>query len=294
MTSTGGPSGPSAPARPPKLLVVVAHPDDETFGCGGVIAHAAAAGAEVVVCSATRGELGEDHSGTTDGPGELGAARVAELEAAGRALGAARTSVLDLGDSGWDGPIPAGSLCGVDSSVVVAEVRRLLEAEVPDVVVTLDPTGSDGHRDHVRIAEATTAAVEAWVREGRPARTGVQATELHGARRGARATGGPDVHLYHWFLTRSLMHRWAEHMAAADPDSVYLQVELGHPDDDTTTILDTTAQVETIRRAIAEHRTQQSPYDGLPADLELAFLGTQHLQRVVPPWTGGPTETTIV
>ncbi len=40
-----------------KLLVVVAHPDDETFGTGSVIARAAQDGAEVVVCCATHGEL---------------------------------------------------------------------------------------------------------------------------------------------------------------------------------------------------------------------------------------------
>jgi N-acetyl-1-D-myo-inositol-2-amino-2-deoxy-alpha-D-glucopyranoside deacetylase len=254
----------------PKLLVVVAHPDDETFGCGGVIAHAGAAGAEVVVCSATRGELGEDHSATTDGPDELGALRVAELEAAGAVLGAVRTVVLGLGDSGWDGPEPDGSLCAVDPGAVVAAVRELLEAERPDVVVTMDPSGSDGHRDHVRIAEAATTAVGAW------------------------AADGHEVHLYHWFLARSLMRRWAEHMAAADPDSVYLDLDLGRPDADTTTVLDTTPQVDTVRRAIAEHRSQVSPYDGLPEELEVAFLGTQHLQRVLPPWPGGPRETTIL
>jgi LmbE family N-acetylglucosaminyl deacetylase len=271
MTPTGEPTPPpDAAPRAPKLLVVVAHPDDETFGCGGVIAHAAALGAEVVVCSATRGELGEDHSATTSGPDELGALRLTELESAGGVLGSTRALVLELGDSGWDGPIPEGSLCGVDRDVVVAGVRDLLEAERPDVVVTLDPTGSDGHRDHVRIAEATTSAVEAWAAEGH------------------------DVRLYHWFLTRSLMRRWAEHMAAADPDSVYLDVELGRRDADTTTVLDTRDEVATIRRAIAEHRTQRSPYDGLPDDLVLAFLGTQHLQRMVPPWTGGPHETSIL
>jgi N-acetyl-1-D-myo-inositol-2-amino-2-deoxy-alpha-D-glucopyranoside deacetylase len=270
MISTEEPTPPPDAARAPKLLVVVAHPDDETFGCGGVIAHAAARGAEVVVCSATRGELGEDHSGATSGPAELGALRVRELCAAGRVLGSTRALVLELGDSGWDGPPPEGSLCAVDPDVVVAAVRELIDTEVPDVVVTLDPTGSDGHRDHVRIAEVTTTAVEAWAAEGH------------------------DVRLYHWFLTRSLMRRWAEHMAAADPDSVYLDVELGHADADTTTVLDTRDQLNTIRRAIAEHRTQRSPYDGLPDDLEQAFLGTQHLQRIVPPWTDGPLETSIL
>ena len=50
---------------------MVAHPDDETFGAGSVIASLAAAGVEVVVCCATRGEMGEAH-GVPEGA-DLGA-----------------------------------------------------------------------------------------------------------------------------------------------------------------------------------------------------------------------------
>ena len=42
----------------PRLQVVVAHPDDETFGCGSMLLHAAGSGAETAVVCATRGEEG--------------------------------------------------------------------------------------------------------------------------------------------------------------------------------------------------------------------------------------------
>ena len=42
-----------------RLLAVLAHPDDETFGCGGVLARYAAEGARVGLVCATRGEAGE-------------------------------------------------------------------------------------------------------------------------------------------------------------------------------------------------------------------------------------------
>ncbi len=262
---------PTASAEPdrrrPRVLVVVAHPDDETFGCGAAIAHAVGEGAEVVVCSATAGEQGEDLSG---GPShDLARRRTAELAAAGAALGVGRTTVLGFGDSGWDGEPAPGSLCAVPFTDVVRAVAGLLGELVPDVVVTMDPAGSDGHRDHARIGAATTVATR----------------QLAGA--------GAPVRLYHWFLPRSLMDDWARHMASLDPDSVYLGTEMGRPDADTTTVLDARRHVARVRRAIVRHASQRSPYEGIPGELEEAFLGTSHLRRVIPAWRGGPPETSL-
>ena len=69
-----------ASARRLQLLVVVAHPDDETFGLGSVLAHAAANGIEARVICATRGELGEPAIDIGSTP--LGEVREGELRAA--------------------------------------------------------------------------------------------------------------------------------------------------------------------------------------------------------------------
>ena len=97
-----------------RWLVAVAHPDDETFGCGSAIARAASLGAEVTVACATRGEAGEPPPGHPD-VGDLGAVREAELHRAAATLGVARVELLGYRDSGFDGEPPPCSLCASSS-----------------------------------------------------------------------------------------------------------------------------------------------------------------------------------
>jgi LmbE family N-acetylglucosaminyl deacetylase len=252
-----------------RLLVVVAHPDDETFGCGSVIADAAAGGAHVTVCCATRGEAGELVEGCDLGADTLAELRERELRTAANALGARQVVVLDFRDSAMSGDAGDDTLHGAPFDSVVDAVAAVIEHTDPDVVVTLDPTGGDGHRDHVRIARATIEAV--------------------------RRTGStPSV--YCWCIPRSLLLAWLEHLHTIKPDSGHLQLDttnLGRSDEDITTTVDVTAHVPVRRHAITLHASQRSPYDDMPDDLVDTFLRHDHLVRVEPPWTGGPTETTL-
>jgi LmbE family N-acetylglucosaminyl deacetylase len=251
----------------PLLLVVVAHPDDETFGTGSVIAAAAARGARVVVCCATRGEAGEDISGTTNSPEELAKAREQELHAAARVLGAAEVRLLDFADSGLVGDMPPGALAAVALQDVVAAVAPVIEEYAPDVVVTFDYKGLNDHRDHMRIGEATTRAFE--------------------------RTAKPGARLYHWTLSRSLMKRWLAEMKALGQLDEYVDMEFGCLDADITTIVDVRAVADQRRAAVAEHRTQFSVFTGLPPAFEEEILSRDCFIRIVPPWDGGATETNL-
>jgi len=233
-----------------RLLVAVAHPDDESFGCGSVLAHATAAGLEAAVVCATRGELGEVSGGAVM-PDELGRRREAELRAAATILGVARVGLLGWLDSGVDGEPAPGSLAGADTGDVVAAIGEIVDEVRPHVIVTLD--GSDGHRDHAVVRDATLAAVErtSW----RPGR------------------------VYLWCLARSLFER-------LDDDRW-----LGTPDEEITTVVDVNSHLATRWRAMRAHVSQIPPYDGMPRELQDAFLATDRLRRVVPPWPGGETES---
>jgi len=229
-----------------RLLVVVAHPDDESFGCGSVLAAASAAGDETVVLCATRGEAGESRIRTDD----LAAVRDAELHDAARILGVGSVVVLGHRDSGMDGDPSPGTLASAPLATVTDQVRAVIEDVRPDVVVTLD--ASDGHRDHALIRDATMAAVD--------------------------AADHPPAATYLWCLARSSMMKWAQHVHGHE---AYLaKGDLGTPDDEITTVVDVSRFVPNRWAAIRAHASQGSPYDDLPEALQVEFLAFDRLRLV--------------
>jgi N-acetyl-1-D-myo-inositol-2-amino-2-deoxy-alpha-D-glucopyranoside deacetylase len=241
-----------------RWLVAVAHPDDESFGCGSAIARAAALGAEVTVACATRGEAGELPPGHPD-CGDLGAVREAELHRAADRLGAVRVELLGYRDSGFDGEPQPGTLCAAAVEDVARVLGRLIGDLRPTVVVVLD--GSDGHRDHLRVRAAMSAVLPA-LPEPRPL-------------------------VVEHCLPNALMRRWLDEMRALRPDTAYHALDpasLGRADADITDVVDVSDVLDRREAAMAEHRSQASPYDGLSADLRRAFLTTDHFARL--PGTG--------
>jgi LmbE family N-acetylglucosaminyl deacetylase len=126
------------------VLAVVAHPDDETFGLGALLAAIAGTGSEVRVLCLTAGEastLGERE--------DLAEIRVAELAAAAHCLG--------LHEVHLDG-FPDGGLTALPPEVLdEALEHRRGEATV---LVTFEPGGVTGHPDH-RAASAAASRVAA-------------------------------------------------------------------------------------------------------------------------------------
>ncbi|MGW5672277.1 N-acetyl-1-D-myo-inositol-2-amino-2-deoxy-alpha-D-glucopyranoside deacetylase [Micromonospora sp. NPDC003776] len=161
-----------------RLLLVHAHPDDESIGTGSTMAHYAAAGAHVTLVTCTLGEEGEIHvpeltqlaAAEAD---QLGGYRIGELAAACAALGVTDHRFLggagryrDSGMMGlatnehprafWQADLDeaAGHLLGV-----IREVR-------PQVLVTYDPNGFYGHPDHIQAHRVAMRAVQLADAEG--------------------------------------------------------------------------------------------------------------------------------
>jgi LmbE family N-acetylglucosaminyl deacetylase len=134
-----------------KLMCILAHPDDESLGNGGILAKYAAEGVETYLVTATRGERGW-FGDESEYPGleALGRIREAELHAAARVLGICRVDFLDYLDGDLDQAYPAEVI-----AKIVGHVRRVK----PDVVVTFGPDGAYGHPDHIAICQFTSAAI---------------------------------------------------------------------------------------------------------------------------------------
>ena len=145
----------NGPGSARRLLGVFAHPDDEVFCAGGTMAGAAEAGAEVMIVSATRGELGQIRDPAAATRRTLGAVRERELRAAAAELGVRRVQLLGY---------PDGTLPKHRSSLGAA-ITSIVRRFDPDAVITFGADGGYGHPDHVAVSELTSEAFGALVRD---------------------------------------------------------------------------------------------------------------------------------
>lgn len=152
-----------------RLLVVLAHPDDESFGMGGTLAHYAELGVAVHLVCATRGEAGTVDEEFLAGYKSIAQLRETELRCAAKALGLASLSFLDYRDSGMAGsPDNHHGQAFVNAPLheVAEKVVRHIRRIRPQVVLTFDPVGGYHHPDHIAIHKATLRAFEAAPDEG--------------------------------------------------------------------------------------------------------------------------------
>jgi len=176
--------------NPKRVLLVHAHPDDESLFTGHVIAERIAAGAEVMVFTLTRGERGkmklQELKPLEGDLRAMGAFRSTELLNALAALGtesnpvkhafAGTRAYLDSGMRINSRGKPAKkrrldemSLVAASVSVIADDIEQLMLKFQPDAVITYNSKGGFGHPDHKRAYEATAMALRHYAHNKRVA-----------------------------------------------------------------------------------------------------------------------------
>ncbi len=154
-----------------RLLIVHAHPDDESIGTGATMAKYVSEGASVTLVTCTLGEEGEvlvpdlAHL-AADQSDALGEHRISELTHAMALLG-----VTDFRFLGGPGKYRDSGMMGVESNKradcfwnadlleAATDLVAIIREVRPQVVVTYDDFGGYGHPDHIQAHRVTTYAI---------------------------------------------------------------------------------------------------------------------------------------
>jgi len=263
------------------LMAVLAHPDDESLGFGGTLAHYAAEGVTTALLTATlgdRGRFGRARPGEEGHPGAaaLGAIRRSELQAAAATLGVTDVSILGYGDQYVDQAEPRR---------IVTEIAGHIRRVRPSVIMTFAPDGAYGHPDHIAVSQFTSAAIVA-------------------AADAACAISVGDVHLAPHAVSKLYFLAWpsatwdAYQQAFKTLVSTVDGVErhaVPWPDWAITSVIDTDSVADTVWRAVQCHASQIAAFDRLKAlpDAQLrALWGPQYFYRVFSTVNGGRTRET--
>jgi len=134
---------------PKQMLLIFAHPDDESFALGGTIAKYADQGVTITLVTATKGEAGKV-AGICK-PEELGQIREKELQRAAEVLGIEK--VIFLGYRDKEVPI-------APPLEILEKLVRIIRDVRPQVIITFGADGSSGHRDHRAMHHFTKAAIQ--------------------------------------------------------------------------------------------------------------------------------------
>jgi N-acetyl-1-D-myo-inositol-2-amino-2-deoxy-alpha-D-glucopyranoside deacetylase len=247
-----------------RLLLVHAHPDDETIGSGATMAHYAAAGAHVTLVTCTLGEEGEilvdDHAHrAADRDDSLGEHRAIELADAMVALGVTDHRLLghagkyrDSGMMGLPDNDDPAAFWQADLLAASADLVAVIREVRPQVLVTYDDFGGYGHPDHIQAHRvAMYAALLAAAPSFRP--------DLGAAWDIAKIywTAFPKSFVREGIAALRAMGEDTG-FAAMDPDDIPFACD----DEIITTVIDAQGESDKKMAAMRAHATQISVEDG--------------------------------
>jgi len=235
------------------ILLVHAHPDDETITTGATMAHYAAAGVPVTLVTCTLGEEGEIHLPelaqlAADQADQLGGYRISELAAACAALGVTDHRFLGgagrYRDSGMMGtPANQHPRCfwRADVDEAAGQLVEVMRQVRPRVLITYDPNGLYGHPDHIQAH-----------------RVAMRAAALAGP------AGCAPEKIYWCVVPRSAMVAGMERFRQAS-DNPFAEVErpedlpFGTPDEEVTTAIRASTAARAAKEAAMRAHASQIP-----------------------------------
>lgn len=147
-----------------KILAILAHPDDESFGMGGTLAYYARQGVEIHLICATRGEAGMVDPQYLENYESVAERRESELRCAAEQLGLKAVHFLNYRDSGMEGSEDnrhPNAFVNAPLEEVTGKVVAYIRDFQPDILLTFDPVGGYHHPDHIHIHRAAVAAYHA-------------------------------------------------------------------------------------------------------------------------------------
>jgi N-acetyl-1-D-myo-inositol-2-amino-2-deoxy-alpha-D-glucopyranoside deacetylase len=246
--------------HPRRLLLVHAHPDDETIATGATMAKYAAEHALVTLVTCTLGEEGEvlvpglEHL-AADQDDQLGQQRIEELATACEALGVADHRFLggaghwrDSGMMGLETNNRPNCFWQADLDEATLDLVRVMREVRPQVVITYDENGNYGHPDHIQAHNVTVRAFDA---SGDPA--------YH------PEVGEPwqPAKFYQTAISKSYLQAGIDAFRAEGGDSGFLEgvtsadeLPMGVPDEQITTEIDGEAHFPAKLAAMRAHATQ--------------------------------------
>jgi len=263
------------------LMAVHAHPDDEVFSTGGLLAKYADEGARVVVVYCTRGEAGEMHHPdltAEEAMPRLGEIREQEAREAARILGVTDVYFLGYRDSGMKDTEPNKNPENFMNAPFEEATGRLVDIirdTQPQVIVTYDEDGGYGHPDHIMTHKASVAAFEASKDE----------------------PWGPQK-LYFSGRSREAFREYVEALRDHGIEIPWVTGdfnfdEFGMPNSEITANIDISKYAALKQQALAVHRTQIPAdffYLKLPTNELGRYAGVEFFLRVEPPPLPGEHE----
>ena len=253
-----------------RLLGCFAHPDDEGFGLGGLLAMLVARGAQVTLVCATNGDVGEISDPNLATPETLAQVRQQEMLDAMSVTGVGDVRFLNYRDSGMAGTEDnehPNSLHQAEPATVVRQLVEVIREVRPNIVVTHDPSGGYGHPDHQAMSRHTTTAFGQAAGDGSP-------------------SGHSLDCLYYVCFPRSNFQRmWNKmvEMGISPPFANQDIDKVGTPDEKVTTVVNVGAYVDTKIESLNRHRTQinpDGPFSQLPEEMMREIMGEEYLELV--------------